>query len=207
MNLHPMKFDIAGLAHDAATAAAASAHDGRAAIVDTSRSIGHDIARAVSHAVLQIVSNQSVRTVRHAAAAASMGALVATISPDKTVRWVLRAIGLQRRPSAFARLAGGAGLMIAGVAVGAGVALLFAPATGAEIRRRLAGDPKPLRHPAVHADGAFDAKPHGVVDGAEAPEQVTVHTDDRATPTPMSAQDGAPVSARSTGHKSLYSPT
>lgn len=50
---------------------------------------------------------------------------------------ILSALGLERRSGAFARIAGSIGLLAAGVAVGAGVAMLFAPRPGAETREQI----------------------------------------------------------------------
>ena len=58
---------------------------------------------------------------------------------------VLGLIGLERRPSAIARLLPAAGLVAVSAAVGAGIALLLAPSSGTKLRARL-------------SDGLGDAK-------------------------------------------------
>lgn len=50
---------------------------------------------------------------------------------------VLRAIGLQRARSGSGEMLGGVAVFGAGLLVGAGLALLFAPGSGAEIREQL----------------------------------------------------------------------
>jgi len=50
---------------------------------------------------------------------------------------VLGVVGLERRPSAFARALPALGLVAVSAAVGAGAALLLAPSSGDELRARL----------------------------------------------------------------------
>lgn len=65
--------------------------------------------------------------------------LAASIDPVVAARWVLAGVGLQRRPSTLSRVAVGAGVFAAGAAVGAGVAMLLAPQSGARTRAQLTG--------------------------------------------------------------------
>jgi hypothetical protein len=58
---------------------------------------------------------------------------------------ILGAVGLERRPSAIARLLPAVGLITVSAAVGAGLALLLAPSSGSKLRARL-------------SDGLDDAK-------------------------------------------------
>lgn len=75
------------------------------------------------------------------ASAASAKAISKFLNPDAPVNYVLGAMGLQRRPSTFSRIATGAGLIAFGAAVGAGVAFFLSPNTGAQnrdmVRRRV----------------------------------------------------------------------
>lgn len=70
-------------------------------------------------------------------AATSAKALASALNPDVPMRWMLRSMNLQRRPSAFSRIAVGVGLITVGAAVGAGVALLLSPKTGVQNRAAL----------------------------------------------------------------------
>ncbi len=63
--------------------------------------------------------------------------LATAIDPVAAGQWMLRGVGLQRRPSALSRVAMGAGVFVAGAAVGAGVAMLLAPKSGEQTRAQL----------------------------------------------------------------------
>ena len=73
----------------------------------------------------------------------SLATLAAHAAPStaELLRWV----GLQRRRTRMARFAQGAGWFGAGVALGGGLALLLTPQSGAETRRRLAGQAQRAR--------------------------------------------------------------
>lgn len=72
----------------------------------------------------------------------SLAALAAHApSAAEALRWV----GLQRSRSRVTRLAQGVGLFGAGVALGGGLALLLAPHSGSEMRRRLSGQAQRAR--------------------------------------------------------------
>ncbi len=82
------------------------------------------------------------------AAATSAKAISKVLNPDVPMNWVLGAMGLQRRPSTFSRIATGVGLVAVGAAVGAGVAMLFSPRSGAQNRALIQKSVKSLRRDA-----------------------------------------------------------
>lgn len=63
---------------------------------------------------------------------------------------LLRAIGLQRSRNG-GDLLGGVAVFGAGILVGAGLALLFAPSSGAEVREQIGTRLDEIREKAVHA--------------------------------------------------------
>lgn len=72
----------------------------------------------------------------------TLGSIIGAQQAAKAVRnveWndILGVIGLERRPSVFARALPALGLIAVSAAVGAGAALLFAPSSGDELRNRL----------------------------------------------------------------------
>jgi len=64
---------------------------------------------------------------------------------------ILRAVGLQRARGGAGDLLGGAAVFGAGILVGAGLALLFAPSSGAEVREQLGSRIDEVRERVGHA--------------------------------------------------------
>ena len=72
----------------------------------------------------------------------TLGSMIGAQQAAKAVRGIelndlLGYIGLERRPSAFARALPALGLVAVSAAIGAGAALLLAPSSGEELRARL----------------------------------------------------------------------
>lgn len=83
---------------------------------------------------------RGLQTIRTAAQTyATLDALAAALQRAAPGRRMLGIMGLQRRPSTLARVATGAGLVLAGATVGAGVAMLLTPKSGEAMRAMIAG--------------------------------------------------------------------
>lgn len=67
----------------------------------------------------------------------SLKALGRAVDVGRVSQGALRAMGLQRRGSTLGRVLRGAGMVAVGAAVGAGVALLLAPDSGARTRQAI----------------------------------------------------------------------
>jgi len=65
---------------------------------------------------------------------------------------ILRAVGLQRARGG-SELLGGVAVFGAGMLVGAGLALLFAPSSGSEVREQIGARLEEVKEKAVHAAG------------------------------------------------------
>lgn len=81
---------------------------------------------------------------------------------------VLRAIGLQRARSGGGELLGGMAVFGAGILVGAGLALLFAPSSGAEIREQIGTRLEDAKEKITQATGQGSGKSAGSGSGARA---------------------------------------
>lgn len=128
------------------------------------------------------------------AAYASLKSIANAVNSLHPASLVMGALGIQRRRSVASRVAMGAGFLVAGAAVGAGVALLLTPMTGAElretIRKRFAGAaPKAAaKEGQEEARGDASADAQGDVpragassSGAEAPKQGRARATNRTT--------------------------
>lgn len=182
MNLDTVKTRLADLGHNAIHTVEDSINDGRHAIVDTTHAVSKDVSKAASKAASTIKYSDAMRTLGSVAAAiTSARVFLAAVTPDSTMRWALRSVGLQRRPSAISRIAVGTGLVVAGAAVGAGVAMLFAPKSGAQTRDLIAKGFEGFRKDAEKTVKSVEAKAQDVVHDVEAKAQDVVQdVEDRA---------------------------
>ncbi|MFO0604413.1 MAG: hypothetical protein U0324_14615 [Polyangiales bacterium] len=107
---------------------------------------------AASPAHLQELLDKGAKGAQTAAKAvaayASLKSIAGAVNSLHPASFVMGALGIQRRRSVASRVAMGAGLVVAGAAVGAGVALMLTPMRGAELREAIlkrlgrAADPK-----------------------------------------------------------------
>jgi len=96
----------------------------------------------------------------------TLGSLIGAQQAAKFVRGVggielgdiLGAVGLERRPSAFARVLPALGLVAVSAAVGAGAALLLAPSSGEEMRARLSDGLDDVKHRLEDVKGRVNEK-------------------------------------------------
>lgn len=175
MKMNNMKNHASDLAADTIDRVADVLHQGQDALGDTTKSVGEDVARAatrVLHATSPSAMSDRLATVGRAlAAAASVRAVVAALTPDHPGRRLLTLMNLQRRPSGAARAARGLGFVALGATVGVGAALLLAPKTGAQMRERLRtlvrGATADAEHAVEQAAETLGAKAEGVVQKAE----------------------------------------
>lgn len=177
MKIQQLSSDIAGIAKDAIDQVGETLVHGRDVVGESLEKGAHAIAD---------VGGSSVSTMSGAIHEGSkkLGTLASLIGAYASLRTiasamngpftgVLGALGLQRRRSTFATVMGATGLVVAGAAVGAGVALLVAPASGARTRESLNRRFRTIRR---------DAK--GVVRDAEVAAKDVVHkVEDKARET------------------------
>ena len=98
------------------------------------------------------MSNQIVRS--------SIGSLSELVDQAPQIYKMLSRVGGLRRRQRTARIAHSAAWLGAGMVLGAGLATLFGPATGADVRRRLSGQAKRLRDQIAPAiNGAIHPEP------------------------------------------------
>lgn len=134
MKMQKLSADLAGIAKDAIEQVGESIEHGRDAMGDSLDKGIHAIADASARR-----SFMSMGAKRVGQLAGILGAYTSLKSLGSALDFVpvddvLGYLGLQRRRSAFASVMGGVGLVAAGAAVGAGVALLFAPQSGVRTR-------------------------------------------------------------------------
>jgi hypothetical protein len=100
--------------------------------------VEHIAARAASATHLNDLLDKGAKGAQTAAKAvatyASLKTLMRAANSLSPAHAVMSALGIQRRASLPARIATTAGLIAAGAAVGAGVALLLTPMSGADLR-------------------------------------------------------------------------
>lgn len=141
MNMNTVKSNLSDLAASTLEQVADSLQHGQEILSDGTRTVGKDVSRTASRLLhsdpVSTVGDKLATVGKIVAAATSARALASALNPDVPMRWMLDAMRLQRRPSAFARIASGFGLVAAGAAVGAGVALLLSPKSGAQNRAAL----------------------------------------------------------------------
>ncbi len=127
---------------------------------------GRDVSVASASSALDATSARLRTLATVVASYASLRTLAGAVDTLAPGRHLLDLVGLQRRPSMVSRVAVGAGLVAAGVAVGAGVALLVAPRSGAQLRERMKRALWTLRHDAegvAHdVEGAVERAAHSV---------------------------------------------
>lgn len=156
MNLHSMKSNLSDIASSTR---------------DTTRSVGKDVSRNASkliHSAPVSSFADKVSTLgKVIATATSVKALSSAMNPSIPVQWALGAMNLQRRPSTFSRIMTGVGLIAAGAAVGAGVALLLTPNNGEQNRDALRRTLKKLRRDATGVVEKVETRAHDVVEQAE----------------------------------------
>lgn len=175
MKMNNMKNQASDLASDTIDRVADVLHHGQDALGDTTKSVGGDVARAatrVLHATSPSAMSDRLATVGRAlAAAASVRAIVAALTPDHPGRRLLALMNLQRRPSGAARAAQGLGFVALGATVGVGAALLLAPKTGAQMRERIRtlvrGATADAEHAVQQAAETLGAKAEGVAQKVE----------------------------------------
>lgn len=147
MNLDTVKSNLSDLASSTLDHVADSLHHGQEVLSDTSKTVGKDVSRTASKLMhsdpVTSVADTITNVGKVIAAATSAKAIAKVLNPEMPLQWALRGLNLQRRPSALSRIATGVGLVAVGAAVGAGVALLLTPKTGAQnramLRRTLTG--------------------------------------------------------------------
>ena len=129
------------------------------------------------------------------AAYASLKSIAHAVNSLHPAGFVMNALGIQRRRSVASSVAVGAGLVVAGAAVGAGVALLLTPMSGAELREAImkrlgrAADPKAAAQAGqdearndAQGEGQADASPRGASSGgAESPKHGRARANNRTT--------------------------
>ncbi|TAK22940.1 MAG: hypothetical protein EPO40_27775 [Myxococcaceae bacterium] len=89
------------------------------------------------------------------------------MNPSVPMQWALGAMNLQRRPSTMSRIMTGVGLIAAGAAVGAGVALLLTPRNGAQNRDALRRTLQSLRRDATEVVEQVETRAHDAVEQVE----------------------------------------
>jgi len=130
MNIQNLGSDIAEAARDVGHSLEDTGSQGAAMA-----SHGYDRASKGLRTVSALVASlASLRTLAHATEA---------IAPGRRLLGMMR---LQRRPSVISRISMGAGFLVAGAAVGAGIALLLAPRTGVQMRKQIARGLRALQH-------------------------------------------------------------
>ncbi len=167
--MNKLPTEIAGMARHALEGAEHAvehaAEHGRDAVVDQA----HAGRVSMSHLIDR--GSAVVRTLQGVALGyASLRGIVAAIDGRSAGRRLLHGLGLQRRRSVFGRIVLGTAAIAVSAGVGAGVALLLAPKSGAETRAQLAarlGTAQRKASDAVHEleAGAMNAM-HSVEAGA-----------------------------------------
>lgn len=156
MNLHSMKSNLSDIASTTR---------------DTTRSVGKDVSRNASKLMHSAPVNNfadKMSTIgKVIATATSVKALTSAMNPSIPMQWALGAMNLQRRPSTFSRIMTGVGLIAAGAAVGAGVALLLTPNNGAQNREALRRTLQNLRRDATDVVEQVETKAHDAVEKVE----------------------------------------
>ncbi len=142
--------------------------------LDTVKSnISHLAADAIEHGQealhgpIGLASDKIATISKVVAAATSAKAISKMLNPDVPMNWVLGAMGLQRRPSTFSRIATGVGLIAAGAAVGAGVAMLLSPRTGPQNRALIQRGVRSLRRDASEAIDEVETRAQDVAHDVE----------------------------------------
>lgn len=145
MNIDAVKSNLAHYASDAI-------HHGQDVLQDATKAVAKDVTKAASKAAhsapVTAVADKLATASKVVAGLTSLKAISNAFSPDAPVRWILGSMGLQRRPSTFSRVTTGVGLIAAGAVVGAGVALLLSPSSGAQNRAMIAKRFRALRRDA-----------------------------------------------------------
>ncbi len=119
---------------------------------------------------------RGLRTLRSAAQTyATLDALASTLDKAAPGRRMLGLMGLQRRPSALSRVAVGAGLFLAGATVGAGVAMLLTPRSGAAMRATIAGLFRSARREAEGAAHSVESSAREAADAVGDAARVVVN--------------------------------
>jgi len=156
MNLHSMKSNLSDIASSTR---------------DTTRSVGKDVSRNASKimhsAPVNTVADRLTTLGKVIATASSVKALTSAMNPSVPMQWALGAMNLQRRPSTMSRIMTGVGLIAAGAAVGAGVALLLTPRNGAQNRDALRRTLQSLRRDATEVVEQVETRAHDAVEQVE----------------------------------------
>jgi YtxH-like protein len=205
MNIQKIPTEIADMARGALVDVEDSLEHGRDVLVDKK-----DEGLASMSSMFD-KGARGMETLRSAALAyASINALGSAIKRAAPGRTMLGLMGLQRRPSLFARVAMGAGFFAAGAAVGVGVTLLLAPMAGADTRARIAKRFKSVRHEAEGVVRNAESAAQGAVESVEGAARNAAHevgetlwnlgTDGTKPPT------GAPLDGASTARARIVAP-
>lgn len=171
MNINTVKSNLSDLASSTLEQVTETLQHGQEVLSDTGRSVGKDVSRTAS----KVLHSDPVTTVtdklatfgKVVAAATSAKALAKALNPEVPLHWALGAMNLQRRPSAFSRIATGVGLVAVGAAVGAGVAMLLTPKTGSENREALRRALQGLQHDAEGVVEQIGTKAQDVAEQVE----------------------------------------
>ncbi len=108
---------------------------------------------------------RGLQTLRSAAQTyVTLDAIAASLDKAAPGRRMLGLLGLQRRPSVIARVATSAGFFLAGATVGAGVALLITPRSGAAMRATIAGLFRSARRDAESAARSVETSAREAID-------------------------------------------
>lgn len=156
MNIDAVKSNLAHYASDAF-------HHGQ----DAARDVSKAASKAAHAGPVTAVVDKLATASKVVAGLTSLKAISSALSPDAPVRWILGSMGLQRRPSTFSRVTTGVGLIAAGAVVGAGVALLLSPRSGAQNRATIAKRFRALRRDAEGVVDEVGTRAHDVAHDVE----------------------------------------
>jgi gas vesicle protein len=177
MNFQDLKSDLVGMARDARGQVGDTIEHGREAMEHGREAIA-DSAEAIPSKLEGMIDGGS-RRIRMLAsvvgAYASIKTLASALDAMPSSKRILRAFGMQRRPSGLAQAFTGVGIFAAGAAVGAGVALLVAPREGKQTRAMINSRLRSLRSDATHMAHDVETAARDAVHSAEDGAADAVH--------------------------------
>lgn len=97
-----------------------------------------------------------------------IGSFLGSVASSLTLASTLAVLGLERRRSTAAQILPAIGAFGAGIAVGAGLGILFAPKPGVRIREDLSRRASGLAEEAKQIAGKMEIARHGKPEGARA---------------------------------------
>ena len=132
MNIRKLPSELAGMARHALEDVEETLEQGRDAVIETKDEGLSSMSSMIDRGA------RGMHTLRSAVVAyASLTALATALKNVSPGRRILGAFGLQRRPSTLVSVATNLGVFAAGAAVGAGVAMVLTPQSGAEARQKI----------------------------------------------------------------------